>query len=188
MYGSILFSQRLNFFQTLPAHPDTTRIYTVPLPSSSVTMSQVDAHMLTGMFPVNLGNVTIGQQIDLEEITLATPIHVHTPTTHIGLIYSTSPGQTMTSLDSVIFLQQLWRASITRNVYAQLSPQVKARVKAAFTQRIEATSSATVGWNDFIAGRNLDKGPIGCDLLLGATEVWGVESVSFSGFSVIHVA
>ncbi|KXN89790.1 hypothetical protein AN958_05202 [Leucoagaricus sp. SymC.cos] len=166
------------------------RVHTVPLPvEDSVTMTQSHSPSSTGMYPIELESVTIGQQIELEEVSLITPIHVHTPTVHGGLIYGSFTGQTMTALDAVMFLQQLSRVTIDRNAYAQLSPEVKAQVKAAFIQRCgAAVSNTTVIWGDFMAGRNVSNGPIGRDLLLGGMEVWGVESVSFGGFSVIHLA
>ncbi|KXN88018.1 hypothetical protein AN958_07401 [Leucoagaricus sp. SymC.cos] len=141
------------------------------------------------MYPIKLESVTIGQQIELEEVSLTVPIHIHTSTAHVGLIYGSLPVQTMTALNAVMFLQQLSQTTIDRNAYAQFSPEVKARVKAAFIQRCGTEAlNTTATWDDFVAGRNVGNGPVGGDLLLGATEVWGVESVSFGGFSVIHLA
>ncbi|KXN88014.1 hypothetical protein AN958_07397 [Leucoagaricus sp. SymC.cos] len=170
--------------------PHAPRVHAAPLPGrDTITMMQSPSPSSTGTYPINLENVTIGQQIELEEITLTAPVHIHTPTAHVGLIYGSLPGQTMTSLDVVMFLRQLSQATIDRNVYAQLSPEVKVRVKAAFIQRRGSTAlNTTVIWDDFMGGRNVSNGPIGRDLLSGATEVWGVENVSFGGFSVIHLA
>ncbi|KXN89797.1 hypothetical protein AN958_05209 [Leucoagaricus sp. SymC.cos] len=140
------------------------------------------------MFPISLDSITIGQWIELENIVLTTPIHIHTPIAHVGLMYGTFPGQTLTALNAVAFLRQFWCASVDRNMYAQLSPEIKARAKAAFMQRHRAALDVVVAWEIFMAGRNVGNGPVGRDLLLGATEVWGVESASLGGFSVIHLA
>ncbi|KXN88013.1 hypothetical protein AN958_07396 [Leucoagaricus sp. SymC.cos] len=141
------------------------------------------------MYPIKVENITIGQQIELEEVSLITLIHVHTPTTHIGLIYGLLSGQNMISLNAVMFLQQLSQAAIDMNAYAQLSPEVKAQVKVAFIQRCRAVAlNTTITWDDFMAERNVSNSPTGHNLLLRAMEVWEVESISFGGFSVIHLA
>ncbi|KXN88019.1 hypothetical protein AN958_07402 [Leucoagaricus sp. SymC.cos] len=145
------------------SYPDTPRNYTVPLPTTPIRTSQSITQIFHGMFPISLDNITISQQIELENVILTTPIHVHTHITHVGLIYGTFPGQALTALDTVMF-------------------------KATFMQRNSAALDVVVTWDDFMAGRNVGNRPVGHDLLLGATEVWGVESVSFGGFSAIHLA
>ncbi|KXN88015.1 hypothetical protein AN958_07398 [Leucoagaricus sp. SymC.cos] len=170
------------------SYPDAPRSYAVPLPGTPVGTAPTSHQGLHGMFPISLDSIAIGQQIELENIILTTPVHVHTPIAHVGLINGTFPGQTLTALNAVMFLKQFSGASIDRNMYAQLSPEVKARAKATFMQRNSAALDVAVAWSDFMAGRNVGNGPVGRDLLLGAPEVWGVESVSLGRFSAIHLA
>ncbi|KXN84938.1 hypothetical protein AN958_11880 [Leucoagaricus sp. SymC.cos] len=171
--------------QAAITYPDAPSTYTIPLPGA---LDTAGSQISSGMFPVKLNNVMIGQQIELDNIILTTPIHVHTPAAHVGQIYDIFPGQTVTALEAAMLLQQLSQTAIDRNGYAQLLPEMKARVKAAFIQRNGASLNAAVVWDDFVAGKNNVTGPVGRDLLLGVTEVWGIESASLGGFSVLHLA
>ncbi|KXN81375.1 hypothetical protein AN958_05128 [Leucoagaricus sp. SymC.cos] len=89
---------------TTMSYPDAPRNYTVPLPGTPVGTAL----------------------IELENISLTSPIHIHTPIAHVGLIYGMFPGQNLTTLNAVMFLKQFWAVSIDRNMFAQLSPEVKA--------------------------------------------------------------
>ncbi|KXN81426.1 hypothetical protein AN958_04595 [Leucoagaricus sp. SymC.cos] len=161
-------------------------MYTVPLDTESVSTEQVRSQTsLTGMYPIKLGNLIASQQIELRKMILTTPIHVHISTAHVGMVYGAFPGEAMTALDTVIFLQQISQRALDRITFVQFPTSVVVGVKAAFVQRVGLNAAAT--WDDFMAGRNFSNRPVGRDLLLDATEVWGAENVSFGCYSVIHL-
>ncbi|KXN81372.1 hypothetical protein AN958_05125 [Leucoagaricus sp. SymC.cos] len=167
--------------------PDGPRIYTVPLDTAPTLTGQFHTQMLsTGIYPIELDNVIVSQRIELKEMILTTPIHVHTPTFHVGMIYGTSRGENVTALDAVMFLQQFSQTALDRNTFAQLLAGTVVDMKRAFMKRIGLNAAAI--WDEYVAGSNVGNGPIGRDLLLGCTEVWGVECISFSLYSVVHLA
>jgi hypothetical protein len=96
--------------------------------------------------------------------------------------------QFVSAKDIILDIQAFARQPINYPIYACLSREFKDRLKAAFMQRCGNTQAATAAWETFSAGESTTAGPIGADLLLGCTAVWGLESVSFWGYSVIHLA
>ncbi|KXN89792.1 hypothetical protein AN958_05205, partial [Leucoagaricus sp. SymC.cos] len=167
-------------------HPGAPRMYTVPLDTESTSTEHFFSQMSwTGIYPLKLDNLIASQRIELREMILTTPIHVHTPTAHVGMVYGTFPGEAVTALDAVMVLQQLSQRALSRNVFVPLPASVVINVKAAFVHRVGLNAAAI--WDDFMAGRSFSNGPVGRDLLLGATEVWGAENVSFGEYSVIHL-
>jgi hypothetical protein len=123
----------------------------------------------------------------LDVTILTAPIYVCTPTNHVGWVYGTLPRQSISALDAVRAVQDFAGKLLDLMVYTQLS-EMKAQVKAAFMQRNGSTVEASVAWANFVAGKHTSRAPIGQDYFLGCTEVWGIESVSFSGRSILHLA
>jgi hypothetical protein len=139
-------------------------------------------------YPIKLDSITVAQELELDAITLTAPIYVCTPTNHVGWVYGTSPRQPINALDAIRAVQDFAGKRLDLAVYTQLPSQMKAQVKASFMQRNGSTVEASVAWADFVAGRHTSRAPIGQDYFLGCTEVWGIESVSFSGRSILHLA
>ncbi|KAF9449795.1 hypothetical protein P691DRAFT_790466 [Macrolepiota fuliginosa MF-IS2] len=145
------------------------------------------------IYPINThSTLTPNQQLDLWEIELTAPIHVHTPEAHIGTITAAFPSQSLTALDAFLVLQ-----SITLNpldfhmTFSYLSSDMKERVKTAFYQRNFVTmKTRRTAWERFASGSGCvsDEGPLGIDLLLGNAEVWGFETWSLAGYGVVHLA
>ncbi|KAF5363811.1 hypothetical protein D9756_000040 [Leucocoprinus leucothites] len=141
------------------------------------------------LYPIGLSTISVARQLELDTIVLATPVHVHTPTTHIGLIHGVVVGQPMSALDTVLTLQALLHQPIHTAVYGQLTPRLRELVRRAFLERnLDARSSAAITWDSYVSGRSPSNGLTGCDLLLGCTEIWGIERVSLGGYSVVHLA
>lgn len=74
--------------------------------------------------------------------------------------------------------------------YTTVSEEIKAQVEMVFWQRTgyalrlpQSQDSDSLTPTQLYGG-----GVVGYDLLLGNDEVWGFESVSFEGYSVIHLA
>ncbi|KXN88016.1 hypothetical protein AN958_07399 [Leucoagaricus sp. SymC.cos] len=161
-------------------------MYTVPLDIESTSTEQFCSQTSsTGIYPIKLDNLIASQQNELRKMILMTSIHIHTSTVHVGIVYGAFPGEAMTALDAVMVFQQLSQRALDRNIFVPLPANVVINVKAAFVHRVGLNAAAI--WDDFMAGRSFSNGPVGRDLLLGATEVWGAENVSFGEYSVIHL-
>lgn len=142
-------------------------------------------------YPLELSsNFTAAQRVTLETIELRSPIHVHTPASHIGTLLS---SEAVSALDA---LQHL-RDEVVRPIdfdltYSKLLPDMKARVERAFRDRNGGSSNvlAAAVWSRFVSGlptHSLCTFPAGHDLLLGNGEVWGFDSWSFGGYSIMHL-
>ncbi|KAF5363978.1 hypothetical protein D9756_000023 [Leucocoprinus leucothites] len=174
---------------TITQAPDAPRLNTIPLSDWPTPLAQANNINATDFYPVRLETLTVAQEIELSTITLVSPVHVHTPFEHIGIIRGNHDGEKITADDLVLFLHWFSQQPINRAVYAQLSTEMQVQVENAFMQRNGYTRAAVLGWIDFLQGRSAERGGlIGSDLLLGCTEVWGLEDTSLqSGVSVIHV-
>ncbi|KAF9449789.1 hypothetical protein P691DRAFT_532767 [Macrolepiota fuliginosa MF-IS2] len=126
----------------------------------------------------------------LQSIQLISPVHVHTPTAHIGALYGSFAGQHVTALDASLFLQSIAVGPLDlHTVFSGLPLDTKARVRAAFYQRSAVSPSiCDVAWERFISGKYAVGGPLGIDLLFGSSKVWGFEYFSLGGYSVVHLA
>jgi hypothetical protein len=140
------------------------------------------------LYPIQLANIVKSQEIELEHIILRTPIHIHTPTAHLGLIHRGVNDQSVRSKDIVFDIKALIGQLLDYNIYGQLSGEMKVRVETAFMQRCGNNSVAAASWDVFSTGEYTAAGPIGTDLLLGCTGVWGLECISLGGYSVVHLA
>ncbi|KAF5363972.1 hypothetical protein D9756_000029 [Leucocoprinus leucothites] len=161
---------------------------TVPLNDTENAQNPCTART-DDFYPIGLSTISVARQLELDTIVLTTPVHVHTPTAHIGLIHGVFVGQPMSALDTALTLQAIWRQPISIVVYVQLSPHVRDLVRRAFLDRNrDANFGAGTAWENYVSGQSLSNGPIGRDLLLGCTEIWGIEHVSLGGYSVVHLA
>ncbi|KAF9439561.1 hypothetical protein P691DRAFT_806552 [Macrolepiota fuliginosa MF-IS2] len=126
----------------------------------------------------------------LQSIQLISPVHVHTPTTHIGTLYGSFAGQHVTALDVSLFLQSMAVGPLDLyTMFSGLPLDMKTRVKAAFYRRSAVSPSiCDVAWERFISGQHAAGGPLGIDLLFGNFKVWGFEYFSLGGYSVVHLA
>lgn len=106
---------------------------------------------------------------------------------------TTAPlGQIITALDVVSLLQSV--AAVPLDYHSMLSHlpfEMKERVKNAFRHRtasVQQDDNHNSAWSRFIAGQLDVGGPLGIDVLFGNGELWGIESRSLGGYSVVHLA
>lgn len=124
---------------------------------------------------------------------MPTPVHVHVVDTHIGVIITDSVGQTVTTaLDVVLLLHSVAVVPLDHHsIFSHLPQEMKERVKDAFyrhnalAQQHDRSNSA---WSRFIAGQTDADGPLGVDAFFRNGELWGFESCSLGGCSVVHLA
>lgn len=141
-------------------------------------------------YPLNiLSDLTFAQQLELRKRELISPIHIHTPAAHIGVLTTVPPGQTVTALDVVLFLQSFATKPLDIN-HTFVSADSKERIRRSFQLRsgLAQDSITDVSWGQFISGQVDAEGPLGVDLLLGNGECWGFEASSLRGYSVVHLA
>lgn len=132
----------------------------------------------TGLFPLNFRQdlqIAQYQQATLQAIFLTTPIHIHTPLAHIGTVHSDLLEEKIDAIGLIHYL---------RAGYEQMSKSTEMQAEAPSARLL--LPSATEFWNKLISAERSDDSPL--DPLLGNTEVWGLEPVSFEGYSVVHVA
>lgn len=115
---------------------------------------------------------------------------------HIGDIHLHHGAYT--AADVVQYAQSIARGDLTRTTYHGLSEEMKREVKGVFLGRC-ARSAMTIStyplhglgdargvWESFVCGQST-QGPTGSDLLLGRTEVWGLNPDPVSWKWVLHV-
>ncbi len=145
------------------------------------------AHLENELFPLNLlQEPPATRHATLQSVTLSTPIHVHTPAAHIGVVHGDVAGERTSALELIQFLHSLVLQPVNlQTTYDLLPHDTRMQVAMAFVQR--------VGYPPNTPGQHIILAPqphgsiIGYDLLLGNNEVWGFEHVSFEGYSVIHL-
>ncbi|KAF9440038.1 hypothetical protein P691DRAFT_783661 [Macrolepiota fuliginosa MF-IS2] len=120
------------------------QMYLVPLPLPNAATTSTCGQPVESIYPLN--------------ISLVSPIHLHTPMAHIGELHRDTitpiPGQHTTALDIFLSIQSILR-----------------HVKATFYQCAAVSlSTHNVTWERFTTGQFFDGGPLGIDLLLGNTQ------------------
>ncbi|KXN90566.1 hypothetical protein AN958_04079, partial [Leucoagaricus sp. SymC.cos] len=146
------------------------------------------------IYPLNLLAVLpLPHQMELWNIELASPIHIHTPFAHIATLSKGSPGSHIPFLEIFLFLQDLVTKPIDfRSTFNLLSPEMQTKVSQAYRHRctIALKQCTKSSWERFTEGRPVREGgePLGIDLLLGNSQVWGFELCSYGGLSVVHLA
>ncbi|KAF9449415.1 hypothetical protein P691DRAFT_791139 [Macrolepiota fuliginosa MF-IS2] len=165
--------------------PDAPRLLTLslsPPPNFSVPLEET--------YPLRLlSDLTTTQRDRLETIELTSPIHVHTSVCHIGTIMS---SEAVNALGVFEYLQEEVIQPLDFDpTYSQLSQGMKGKVGAAFIDRCRGSSNVAVTtiWKCFASGQPVHSHcvPSGYDLLLGNGKVWGFESRSLGGYSVVHL-
>ncbi|KAF9443733.1 hypothetical protein P691DRAFT_678920, partial [Macrolepiota fuliginosa MF-IS2] len=175
--------------------PHSPHIDSIPLPSPITVINMSTYQPATDFYPFSIfTSLTSMQQTVLQSIQLRSPVHVHTPMAHIGTLHgsftsTSTPGRYITALNAFLFLQSLAASPLdSPTVFSRLSSDMKVRVRAAFYRRNTISPSfCTLAWERFISGQHVAGGPLGIDVLLGSSKVWGFESFSLTGYSVIHL-
>ncbi len=144
-----------------------------------------------GLFPISIyQEPPTTLHATLRSIILTTPIHVHTPVAHIGVVHGGATGECTNALELMQFVQSLVSQPVNLPINYDILPQdMRVQVDVAFAQRIGCSQCSSDSQNQHLSsalwpGDNI----IGSDLLLGNDEVWGFERVSFEGYSVLHLA
>jgi hypothetical protein len=71
--------------------------------------------------------------MELWDVDLKSPVHIHTPCTHIGVMYGPSLRQIIPALDVFLFLQDLAKGPIDFWwTYALLSSRMQTNVREAY--------------------------------------------------------
>lgn len=96
--------------------PGAPRMQIVPLPSPLTTTTS--PALEDKLFPLDiLLDIAHTQQVTiLRSIILTTPVHVHGPITHLGMVHSDEPGQTVNALDVIGCLRAAFSQPVTRGV------------------------------------------------------------------------
>lgn len=127
------------------------------------------------LFPLNfLQDLSLTQQRTLRAIVVTTPVHVHVPSTHIGMVYGDTPGQRVNALELILCLRATYGRLV--NTQTGLTP----RRHTVHSPRVPSYQSQFVP--------RLGDYPDGYGSLLTNNEIWGLEPISFEGYSVIHLA
>lgn len=163
------------------------KIQTVPLPLvTTPTATSPPSVEVDGVFPLNIleGHPT-SQSTALHSIVLTTPVHVHTPVAHIGTVVHDGHvlGQRISALELTEFLQAfVWQPiDLPMNSSATTSERSNRLVELAPSRPFEKQDLHSLA-------SHLRGGVVGYDLLLGNFEIWGFESLSVEGNSVIHLS
>ena len=216
----------------VPAAPRPRTLDLPPEPSSYLCINQKSISSTSfshdspeypvsnSLYPISLisTNLTPQQRIGLQNIDLHLPLHVHTPTTHVGMILSDNIDGCMHELINAAVIFELLRtlASVPlepRSLFLGLHPAMVPDVFQARISRPSRTSHLihcdTMGSRFFYGGlaaasansrpcvntrvvpsiSPLFEGcPLGRDLLLGNCNVWGFETASFNGCDIVHIA
>jgi len=182
--------------------PETPVTHTIPLPTSPLSTT-LPLHSTNqpghtdALYPINvLVDIPTEQELELRNILLTYPIHVHAPQAHIGTIYAASTNHYINSFDLLLFLRIFAGAQPnfvhTPTYPCQLTPQTE--VEPASTtfrhsmHQLPLYSSAMRLTEGHLSmgyryGDLMDMG-----LLLGNVNVWGLEGKSVYGYSVVHIA
>ncbi|KAF9449807.1 hypothetical protein P691DRAFT_666770, partial [Macrolepiota fuliginosa MF-IS2] len=171
--------------------PPPPQAPSIPLPSSGGVI--VSAYQLAvDLYPLNiLAALSYVQRVALQSIQLVSPVHIHIPTAHIGTLYGSSIGRRVTALDVFRFLRSMAASPLDLHTgFSGLSSGIKFCVKDAFYRRNAAVPlrDRRAAWRRFISGQYATDGPLGIDLLFGSSKVWGFESFSLAGCSVVHLS
>jgi len=145
------------------------------------------------------------------------PLHVHTPTAHVGMIIADNINDCMHELVNAAAVIELLRSLAgvpleQRSLFLGLRPVMQNIVRDAFQARISSPGRTshfarcdTMGSKFFFEKASVDGSqgtrvsarvgpsispgrPLGRDLLLGSCDVWGFETASFSGCDIVHIA
>lgn len=151
-----------------------------------------------GLYPINvLLDILPVQENELRNILLAYPIHIHTPQAHIGTITGATTSLTVDSFDLLLSMKTFARTQpdILRNpTYLNcLTQRMKVEVESAFFRRCgrPLSSFSNDAFGEGLSMSSVEpthEGLIGKDLLLGNIDVWGLETRSIYGYSVVHLA
>jgi hypothetical protein len=119
------------------------------------------------------------------------PIHIHSPTAHVGAIISTNPSQQITAWDAFLLLHSLATDSLNYDtIFADLPEAMQVNVKSSFREQLHwdcgESDRACEGYR--LVDNAQSRGSLGIDLLFGNSQVWGFEECSMGRFSIIHVA
>jgi hypothetical protein len=181
------FSEKISpkILHSIPAVP--TMVWESSPPSSSQS-TDIDFYPIDVLSPLPLIKET-----RLRETILLTPIHIHTPYAHIGMIHKSSLGLEVNCWDLILYLKDLAQiplGSHETNVY--LTQQMAAKVRGAFNHRRGQSSSiqaSTLNWDgeELASDGATPHEPMGADLFLGHTQIWGLEQRSIQGYSIIHL-
>lgn len=182
----------LESLSLLPVGHYAPRVATIPLPPDRPTTTNSFANDL---YPLQISaDATFPRQLRLSTIRLKTPVHIHTPFAHIGILdLSHASGGDITALDTYLYLHTMIKKPIDYDAtFAPLPQELQTLVKNAFFRRNASVPprDSVTSWQRFLL-RNTSYsgvgGPAGYDLLLGNDQVWGFEGCSQSGISIMHV-
>ncbi|KAJ3566003.1 hypothetical protein NP233_g7278 [Leucocoprinus birnbaumii] len=121
------------------------------------------------LFPIAIDNITISQQVKLREIVLECPVHIHTPTAHIGLITTGHTGQRIHAFDAALTLKTLnWPINIAEYSGLHLGPEKQMQNACRECHKRCASNSEVVACNHY-AFRNSATS----DLILGRDSMSG---------------
>ncbi|KAF7764075.1 hypothetical protein Agabi119p4_8612 [Agaricus bisporus var. burnettii] len=168
--------------------PNAPRMKTISLPSSPASPSLLWFPETDELYPLILHSACLSSthRSKLETIILTAPIHLRTPSAHIGTLYSDVPGQTLSALDAVAILKTLASSDTTPSRLPRTLPTT---VEISHTQRTRRCRESPV--NDAqipLTGGWLYRYIFGCGPLSEDSSIWGFEVCDLGGNSVIHVA
>ncbi len=149
------------------------------------------SHLEDGLFPLSIHQeppTTL--RATLRSIIFTTPIHVHTPLAHIGVVHGCVTGECVNALELMHFLHCLVLQPVNLPKTCDLLPQrMGMQVDMAFTQHFGYSSNYSDPRNQHLrSARRPRDNIIGSDFLLGNNEIWGFENGSFKGYSILHLA
>lgn len=126
------------------------------------------------MFPLNiLRDLPVSQQTTLRSISLTTPVHVHTPIAHIGMICGDIPGEKVNGMELIRCL---------REAHSLVSRETGMQGAISFTQPVAPWLYGIEYQNPHTPDQQSGSGP-----LLENVKIWGLEPMSFGGYSVVHL-
>jgi hypothetical protein len=158
----------------------------MPLPSPSAPPSFSVPPRTEDLYPLTLRTVCLSsaQQAKLETILLTTPVHLRTPTTLIGTLYSDTPKRTISASDVLVTLSTL---ALSDSTPPRLSCTVETTLEISCTRRCK--ESPVGDTQSSLLGRfNCDMSESGCGPLPEDCSIWGFEASDFGGDSIIHLA
>ncbi|KAJ3560483.1 hypothetical protein NP233_g10808 [Leucocoprinus birnbaumii] len=87
------------------ACPGAPRVEMLPLEGAGTP--HISSVTLSDLYPLALWDISISvsRRLDLEGLLLKAPVHVHTPTAHIGFICGEFTGQHIDVRDAILALQ-----------------------------------------------------------------------------------
>lgn len=130
------------------------------------------------MFPLNiLRDLSFSQQTTLRSISFTTPVHVHTPVAHIGIIYGDLPGEKVNGMELIRCL---------RESHSLVSQQTGMQSEMPFTQPVALLLCTIKCHSPSTPDQQSGDGSV--NPLLENVKIWGLEPISFGGYSVVHLA